>query len=180
MLGRWWAAHCPGCRFIHLLCQHKAKLQGVCSAQNSLDIWNLLKLQCMTDFETKGAFHLPELAGQTDQSVNQMRCVILKGWCCKILENNHFENGLRYLEEIRRRSIKLILQIGRFGLRTDWSGQPVLTNGNRLKMYNSNNVIHQHKQITLIEKLWGPAGSFWAVRGGRKEEGNIEIKKRKR
>ena len=57
-----------------------------------------------------------------------IECVILKGWCCKILENNYSENGPRYFEEIRRTRIKRILQIGIFLLRTDRTSRPILTN----------------------------------------------------
>ena len=71
--------------------------------------------------------------GRPDRPVCKSN-VSLEGMVLQNFENHHSENGKRYFEEIRRTSIKLILQIGTFRLRTDWSVRPALTNGKRLKM----------------------------------------------
>ena len=59
---------------------------------------------------------------------------ILKGRFCKILKNNHSENGTCYFKEIRKTKIKLKFQIGTVHLRPDWSGRPLLTNGKHLRL----------------------------------------------
>ena len=45
-----------------------------------------------------------------------VQSIILTGWCCKILKNNHSGNGTCYFEEIRRTRLKRILKIGTFCL----------------------------------------------------------------
>ena len=54
-----------------------------------------------------------------------------EGMVLQNLKNNHSENGPYNFEGIRRTRIELILQFGKFRLRTDRPGWLVLTNGER-------------------------------------------------
>ena len=78
--------------------------------------------------ESRGAFHLPELAGQIGLFVNRMRH--FKGLFFDIFfKMAHSENGMRHFERIQWTSIKPVLQTDAFHLQTDWSGRPVPTKG---------------------------------------------------
>ena len=76
--------------------------------------------------QNMSAFHLPEMADQTCQSVNQI--CHFEGWCCNIMKDSHSENGIRYFEESRRTSTKLIPKNGALRLQT---ARTVRTNRNR-------------------------------------------------
>ena len=75
------------------------------------------------------------------------------------MKNNGSENGTRYFEEIRRTSIKHILQIGTFCLRYDRSGRPFLTNGKRPRIGRKIEQIYSHEQ-----KLNGLTTQGWTTR----------------
>ena len=72
------------------------------------------------------------------------------GSCCRILKNNHFENGTHCFEEIRRTRIKRLLQIGTLRLRIDRSVRPGLTNGKRPHITNFLDFMLMFIQFTVL------------------------------